>query len=114
MLLLSRVGAKESRSSGNFAMSVYVDSMKAPFGRMVMCHMIADTTAELLAMADAIGVARKWLQKPGTMYEHFDVCLSKRALAVKHGAKEITLREAGDILQARRAAGMPMRLEQKK
>ena len=42
-------------------MSVYVDNMQAPFGNMVMCHMWADTDDELLAMADAIGVQRKWI-----------------------------------------------------
>lgn len=74
-------------------MSVFVDDMKAPFGRMVMCHMGADTTEELLQMADTIGVARKWIQDPGTWREHFDIALSKRALAVKAGAIEITVRE---------------------
>ena len=43
-------------------MAVYVDNMQAQFGRMKMCHMIADSTEELLAMADRIGVARKWIQ----------------------------------------------------
>jgi hypothetical protein len=60
---------------------------------MVMCHMLADSTEELLAMADAIGVARKWLQKPGTASEHFDICKSKRALAVRAGAVELTMRD---------------------
>lgn len=74
-------------------MPVYVDDMKAPYGRMLMCHMAADSTEELLAMADTIGVARKWIQYPGSKKEHFDICLSKRALAVKAGAIEVTRRE---------------------
>jgi len=56
---------------------------------MMMCHMYADSTEELLAMADRIGVARKWIQYPGTYKEHFDVCKSKRALAVQDGAIEV-------------------------
>lgn len=70
-------------------MTVYVDDMRALFGRMVMCHMLADTTAELLTMADRIGVQRKWLQHAGTPKEHFDIALSKRALAVAAGAVEV-------------------------
>ena len=74
-------------------MSVYVDDMKAGFGRMVMCHMIADSTKELLAMADRIGVQRKWIQHAGTSREHFDICLSKRVAAIRMGALPITQRE---------------------
>jgi len=78
-------------------MAVYIDNFNAPYGRMKMCHMIADTTDELLQMADRIGVARKWLQDPGQYTEHFDICLSKKALAVQYGAKEITARELSRI-----------------
>ena len=74
-------------------MTVYVDDMRARYGRMVMCHMIADSTDELMAMADRIGVARKWIQKPGTRHEHFDICLGAKAKAVAAGAIEITQRE---------------------
>lgn len=74
-------------------MAVYVDDMKAPFGRMIMCHMGADTTEELLLMADKIGVARRWIQHAGTVHEHFDICMQKRVLAVTAGAKEVTIRE---------------------
>lgn len=83
-------------------MTVYVDNMRHPYGRMIMCHMIADTTDELLAMADTIGVARKWLQHGGTYREHFDICKSKRTLAVKAGAVEITWRELGFKVWKRR------------
>lgn len=85
-------------------MSVYVDDMRAPYGRLVMCHMRADTTAELLAMADTIGVARKWIQFPGTYKEHFDVCLSKRAKAVAAGAIEVSQRDIGVMIRNRRLA----------
>ncbi len=85
-------------------MTVYVDDMRAKLGRMTMCHMLADSDDELLAMADRIGVDRRWHQKPGTRYSHFDICLSKRALAVAAGAVEITLRDAGRIICAKREA----------
>jgi hypothetical protein len=88
-------------------MAVYVDDMRAGFGSMVMSHMIADSTVELLAMADLIGVQRKWMQKGNTWEEHFDVCQSKRAAAVRHGAQQITLRELAKILTERRRVERP-------
>lgn len=86
-------------------MSVYVDTMRAHFGRMIMCHMIADSTNELLAMADRIGVARKWIQHAGTYLEHFDIALAKRKLALEAGAIELTMRQLSGKLRARREAG---------
>lgn len=80
-------------------MSVYVDYMQAKFGRMVMCHMMADTREELLAMVDKIGVDRKWIQDFGTPREHFDICLSKRKLAIKYGAKEVGWRKIAELCQ---------------
>lgn len=85
-------------------MAVYVDDMEASYGRMVMCHMLADTTAELLAMANRIGVDTKWIQKAGTYQEHFDIAKTKRALAVQHGAIEIDRSKLATLLRARRAA----------
>lgn len=67
-----------------------------------MCHMIADTPEELLSMADQIGVQRKWIQHPGTTYEHFDICLSKRKKAVSLGAIEINFREYARRVRERR------------
>ena len=88
-------------------MSVYVDSMRAKFGRMVMCHMLADSTEELLAMADLIGVQRRWLQDAGEVTEHFDIALSKRGLALKRGAIEVGPHEIAALLRKRKAALTP-------
>lgn len=65
-------------------MTVYVDDMQANYGRMIMCHMMADTEDELHAMAARVGVQRKWYQG-----DHYDIAKSKRALAVKYGAVEV-------------------------
>jgi hypothetical protein len=87
-------------------MACYVDDMDAPYGNMRMFHLLADTHEELLAMVDTIGVKRRWIQYPGTPKEHFDICLSKKRLALKAGAQAITWDAAGDIFAARRAAGV--------
>ena len=62
------------------------------FGRMKMSHMMADSTEELLAMCDKIGVQKKWIQDRGTKSEHFDVAISKRKLAIENGAIEVPMR----------------------
>lgn len=79
-------------------MTVFVDDMRAAHRGMIMCHMIADTTPELLDMADKIGVPRKHIQHGGSIKEHFDICQSKRDLAINHGAKPITLRQSGVMI----------------
>ncbi len=83
-------------------MAVYVDDMRAPFGRMVMCHMIADSRHELISMAERVGVAPKWIQQADTYSEHFDICLSKRARAVALGAVELTSRDLVQRMNARK------------
>lgn len=84
---------------------IYVDNyyqLGRTIGRMKMSHMIADSTEELLQMCDKIGVQRKWIQHAGTPNEHFDICLSKRKLAIEHGAKEINMREYARMVQERK------------
>lgn len=83
-------------------MAVYVDDERIPYRRMLMCHMLADTTEELLDMADKIGVQRKWIQYPGTPKEHFDICLSKRAKAIQCGAFDADREKVVDIIRAKR------------
>ena len=83
-------------------MAVYVDNFKGAYGRMIMCHMIADTQKELLEMADKIGVQRKWIQDYGTPREHFDICMSKRKKAIEFGAIEINMRELAKMTSTRK------------
>lgn len=68
-------------------MTVYVDDVRHTYGQMIMCHMWSDELDELLAMADQIGVARRWLQKPPrASWVHFDISLGKKRLAIEAGA----------------------------
>lgn len=78
-------------------MSCYVDQPIFPFGRMMMCHLWADSLDELLAMVDLIGVDRKWIQghpdlsfgkHRNASWVHFDIAKGKRALAIQAGALE--------------------------
>ena len=78
-------------------MATYVDDALTPYRRMLMCHMLADTEAELHEMADRIGIARRWYQG-----DHDGICQAKRALAVRFGAVEISRRQA---VVVRRAIG---------
>jgi uncharacterized protein DUF4031 len=87
--------------------AVYVDEAKYRFRRMVMCHMLADTSAELHEMADRIGIARKWFQRDASA-PHYDICKSKRALAVSTGAVEVTERREFAAIIKRGREGWPV------
>lgn len=85
-------------------MSVYVDQAEHQVGRMKMCHMLADTAAELREMAAKIGVAGRWIQHPGTAKEHFDICKSARTKALELGAIEVDSRGIVEVLRRKRGA----------
>jgi len=85
--------------------SVYVDAASSPYRGMLMCHMLADTPAELHAMADRIGVRRRWFQRPpAASFWHYDICKTKRALAVAAGAIECDRRALAAAMQRIRAS----------
>jgi hypothetical protein len=71
---------------------VYIDNHNAKLGRMIMCHMIADTDEELYEMVDKIGVNGKWKHNG-----HYDICLKKKKLAIKYGAVEVSCKELAKI-----------------
>lgn len=63
------------------------------------CHMFADTDDELHVMASKIGCSRSWHQQPAPRpdcksFSHYDLVVSKHQLAIAHGAKQLTMREA--------------------
>ena len=93
-------------------MSVYVDRTRNAYGRLVMCHMIADTPNELHAMADAIGVARQWFQlPPRASFWHYDIAQTKRLLAIHHGAIDCDRRAFVGHLRRIRESGAFRRTE---
>jgi hypothetical protein len=56
--------------------------------------MVADDINELHEMANKIGLKRSWFQD-GSSHPHYDICLSKKQLAISFGAKAITVMELG-------------------
>lgn len=85
-------------------MAVYIDDFFKTgmgLGKMKTSHMIADTSDELLAMCDKIGIKRKWIQYKGTSKEHFDISLKKRKLAIQNGAIEMGMRDLVKIIKHR-------------
>jgi hypothetical protein len=61
--------------------------------------MVADTLGELHAMADTIGIARRWYQSNASV-PHYDICQAKRAKALQAGAQPVDRR--GFVEVARR------------
>lgn len=83
-------------------MAVYVDRGRAPYRGMIMSHMLADSLDELHAMAGQIGLRRAWFQDNGT--PHYDLCQSKRRMAIQLGAVEIDRRQTVALIRQLRAA----------
>src|SRR5690242_12621453 len=87
-------------------MAVYVDELRtirpaddkpqAQRNGNRWCHMTADTEAELHDFAARLGLKRSWYQVGGRKVwhwylSHYDLVPSKRALAVRLGAVEVSL-----------------------
>ncbi len=85
-------------------MTVYIDDMYrysvGEFRGMKMSHMIADSDAELHAVAARIGMKPEWFQG-----DHYDVPLTRRDLALDAGAVPVTYRQAGAMRRRRAVEG---------
>jgi hypothetical protein len=87
-------------------MACYVDAVRSYPGSGLrftrFCHLLADTREELHAMADALGIPPRFFQDHPWRWHH-DLPEHLRERAVELGAREVTLREVGSLLKARRA-----------
>jgi Protein of unknown function (DUF4031) len=75
-----------------------------------MYHVLSDLpgdagTAELRAFVVRYGMRPEWIQYAGTYREHFDAREDAGLLMLRHGARQATNREVGQVLAAKRAAG---------
>ena len=68
------------------------------------CHMMADSEEELHEFASRIGLKRSWFQKKSETDHrwHYDLVPSKRAQAVRLGAREVDRRFIVQLVNARR------------
>lgn len=69
-------------------MSVYVDEALFESRGRRWCHLWADSLDELHAFAARLGLKRAWFQcPPAASWEHYDLTDTKRAQAIRYGAK---------------------------
>ena len=87
-------------------MACYVDAVRhypdAGLRHTRFCHLLADTREELHAMADTLGMPRRYFQDHPWRWHH-DLPEPLRAQAIELGAQELTMHEVGALLKARRA-----------
>ena len=91
-------------------MAVYVDGAKNTYGRMIMSHMVADTWAELHAMAEAIGVSCVHFQHKAST-PHYDICQRKRTQALHLGAVEVDRHELVQVIKRLRTVAQLIPIE---
>lgn len=73
---------------------IYVDDLVPHnvFGHLMWCHMIADSIVELNEFAvKKLHLKKEWFQAGSV--PHYDITATKRELAIKYGAKTVTIQE---------------------
>ena len=77
---------------------IYVDEVREYHTDVIKglwCHMWTDEEDEsgLHALAKSINIKRTWFQTDNQRFRHYDLSKSKRALALKHGAVFMPLKD---------------------
>jgi uncharacterized protein DUF4031 len=84
----------------------YVDAVREYPGAGLrytrFCHLLADTRPELHAMADELGIPRRFFQDHPWRWHH-DLPEHLRVRAIGLGAQELTMRQVGALLKRRKA-----------
>ena len=87
-------------------MACYVDTVRsypdAGLRHTEFCHLLADTRDELHAMAEQLGIPRRYFQDHPWRWHH-DLPEPLRPRAVELGAQEVTMHQVGALLKRRRA-----------
>jgi hypothetical protein len=82
---------------------IIVDEARYPYRGQMYCHMMSsyvnplEALAELHQFADTLGLKREWFQNHPT-HPHYDISPSKRALALRRGANEVSSREMVEVI----------------
>ena len=80
---------------------IYADDLEIPWKGKLWCHLITDgDDNELHGFALRLGLRREWYQG-----DHYDITLSKRAIAIKLGAALVTGAEMVRIRRDKRGIG---------
>jgi hypothetical protein len=88
-------------------LACYVDTVRAypdaGLRHTRFCHLLADSRAELHAMAGVLGIPRAYFQDHPWRWHH-DLPEALRPRAIELGAVEVTMHDVGTLLSRRRAA----------
>ena len=91
-----------STAVASHGVTILVDEAVWPHRGRRWCHYVSDTSLdELQAFARRLDLPRRGFQG-----DHYDICLTKRSIAVSAGALEVTYRQLGCMVANRKETGV--------
>jgi hypothetical protein len=89
---------QQSAPGARARMTVYVDNARIPYGRMIMCHMVAELRSRVASDGAMHRCAARWYHRG-----HYNICLKMRAQGLGLRSKgSIAARGRNAAAQARR------------